>query len=162
MGAGSSSKHPTRGVTFKKRRKGEREKRRRGLQSFNLCCLFFAFFVCFAANSSAQTLENLAGQIRSGNSEQKRSALFELRNRQSAEASRIALPALRDADEIVRATAAFSVIFLPADEAFNALAPNLQDKAEIVRRETAYALGKIQNSSAINPLIQTFQKDKSN
>jgi HEAT repeat protein len=123
--------------------------------------VFLCAFGAPAGNLSAQTLENLAGQIRSGSTEQKRSALFEIRNRQTEEASRIGLPALRDKDEIVRATAAFSVIFLPKDEAFNALSPNLQDKAEIVRRETAYALGKIQNSSAVNPLIQTFQKDKS-
>jgi len=110
--------------------------------------------------SSAQTNENLAEQIRSGNSEQKRSALFEIRNRQAEETSRIALPALKDSDEIVRATAAFSVIYLPKDEAFNALIPNLSDKSEIVRRETAFALGKVQNPSAINPLIQTFQNKK--
>lgn len=92
-----------------------------------------------------------------GNPEQKRGALAEIRNLESANYSRIALPALRDTDEIVRATAAFAVIYLPKDEAFAALAPNLSDKAEIVRRETAYALGKIQNPNAINPLIQTFQ-----
>ena len=162
MGTGSSSKlSPTRGVKFEKGRKREREKGRNSLRSFSFFCLFFAFLACFAVNSAAQTLEYLAEQIRSGNSEQKRGALFEIRNRRTEEASRIAVPALRDSNEMVRATAAFSVIFLPADEAFNALAPNLQDKSEIVRRETAYALGKIQNSAAINPLIQTFQKDKS-
>ncbi|MEP6901625.1 MAG: HEAT repeat domain-containing protein, partial [Actinomycetota bacterium] len=100
-------------------------------------------------------------QIGAGNSEQKRSALFEIRNRQSEISSRIAIPALKDSDEIVRATAAFSVIYLPKDEAFNALSPNLQDKSEIVRREMAYALGKVQNSLAIKPLIFAFQKDKS-
>jgi len=110
--------------------------------------------------SPAQTLENFAEQIRTGNTEQKRNALSALRNSRSEEASRIALPALRDADEIVRATAAFSVIFLPKDEAFNALAPNLQDKAEIVRRETAYALGKVRNPNAVPLLIQTFQNKK--
>ncbi|HVE55878.1 MAG TPA: HEAT repeat domain-containing protein [Pyrinomonadaceae bacterium] len=114
----------------------------------------------FAGNVFAQTNETLTQQIRSGNSEQKRSALFEIRNRQSEEASRIALPALKDSDEIVRATAAFSVIYLPKTEAFGALIPNLSDKSEIVRRETAYALGKIQNSAAIAPLIQTFQNKK--
>ncbi len=106
---------------------------------------------------------NAAGEaVKYGsNSEIKRDALFRLRNFQSAEASRRAVPGLQDSDEIVRATAAFAVIYLPADEAFNALAPNLQDKSELVRRETAYALGKIQNSAAIAPLIQTFQQDKS-
>ena len=124
--------------------------------------LVFLCAVCgLAGNISAQTSENLADRLRNGDTEQKRSALFELRNRRTAEASRIAVPALRDSREIVRATAAFSVIFLPMDEALAALAPNLKDKAEIVRRETAYALGKIQNPAAIGPLIQAFQKDKS-
>jgi HEAT repeat protein len=123
--------------------------------------VFICAFCIFAGDAFAQTLETLTEQIRSGNSEQKRSALFEIRNRRSEEASRIAIPALRDSEEIVRATAAFSVIYLPKDEAFNALIPNLQDTAEIVRRETAYALGKTQNSSAIAPLILAFQKDKS-
>ena len=158
MGTGSSAKFdPTRGVKFEKGRRGEEEKGRSVLRSFSSFCLFFAFFACLAVNSSAQNLEYLAQQIRSGNSEQKRGALFEIRNQRTEEASRIAVPALLDKDEIVRATAAFSVIYLPKDEAFNALAPNLQDKAEIVLRETAYALGKIQNPNDINPIIQTFQ-----
>jgi len=127
---------------------------------FRLNILLCVLCVLCVKISFAQNIETLTEQIRSGNSEQKRSALFEIRNRQSEEASRIAIPALKDSDEIVRATAAFSVIYLPKDEAFSALIPNLQDKAEIVRRETAYALGKVQNPSAINPLLQTFQNDK--
>ena len=159
MGTGSSSKRPTRRVTnsitnFEFRISNFRAVSRLIVFLCVLCVLCVKI-------SSAQTIENLAEQIRSGNSEQKRSALFEIRNRQTENASRIALPALKDSDEIVRATAAFSVIYLPKDEAFSALVPNLQDKAEIVRRETAYALGKIQNSSAIAPLIVVFQKDKS-
>jgi HEAT repeat protein len=159
MGTRSSAKlNPTRGVSVSITNYELRIKNFRA--HFRLIILLCAF-CALAENLSAQTLENLAETIRRGNAEQKRSALFEIRNRQSEEASRIALPALRDADEIVRATAAFAVIFLPSDEAFGALAPNLQDKAEIVRRETAYALGKIQNPSAVAPLVQTFQKDKS-
>lgn len=160
MGTGSSSKFDpaTRGVI------GLIQHSKFKIQNFLACfrlILFLCAFCVFAGNSFAQSLEYFAEQIRNGNTEQKRGALFEIRNRRSEEASRIALPALRDASEIVRATAAFSVIFLPKDEAFSALAPNLQDKAEIVRRETAYALGKIQNPAAVNLLIQTFQKDKS-
>jgi HEAT repeat protein len=159
MGTGSSAKfNPTRRVIGLIT---NYELRITKFQAFVRLSLFLCVICAFAGNSFAQTLEYLAGQISSGKSEQKRSALFEIRNRRTEEASRIALPALRDKDEMVRATAAFSVIFLPKDEALNALAPNLQDKSEIVRRETAYALGKIQNSAAINPLIQTFQKDKS-
>jgi HEAT repeat protein len=158
MGTGSSAKHPSRGVS------DSIQNSKFKIQNFRAAfrlCIFLCAFCVPAGQVFAQTLENLAGQIRSGSTEQKRSALFELRNRQTEAASRTAVPALKDSAEIVRATAAFSVIFLPKDEAFTALAPNLQDKSEIVRRETAYALGKIQNSAAINPLIQTFQKDKS-
>ena len=158
MGTGSSSKHPAGTVinlisSFRFQILDFRALSRLSLFLCALCAL--------AGNSFAQNLESLAEQIRIGTTEIKRDTLFEIRNLQSAEASRIAVPALRDADQIVRATAAFSVIYLPKEEAFNALSPNLQDTAEIVRRETAYALGKIQNSSAINPLIIAFQKDRS-
>jgi HEAT repeat protein len=122
--------------------------------------LFFALFVCFPGNSFAQNLEILAEQVNRGNVEQKRNALFQIRNLKSAEASRLAIPALRDAEIIVRATAAFSVIFLPEDEAARVLLPLLQDKSELVRRETAYALGEVGNPSAVNPLLQILQRDK--
>lgn len=138
----------------KKERKEKREKGR------FFVLLFFACFLCFAGKSSAQNLENLSEQIRFGTTEIKRNALAEIRNLENETASRLAIPALADADEIVRATAIFSVIFLPKDEAFSVLTPLLQDKAEIVRRETAYALGKIQNPAAVNILVQTFQRDK--
>lgn len=126
---------------------------------FWLCGLFFLFVL--TGNSFAQTnLETFAEIFKRGNTEQKRSALFQIRNLESAEASRIAIPALQDADEIVRATAAFSVIFLPPDEALQVLLPLLDDKKELVRREAAYALGKVRNRNAINPLLRVLQKDK--
>ncbi len=159
MGKGASPKRPTRRVRI--------SNSRFQISNFKRCVrliIFLCVFCAFAGKTFPQTLENFAEIIRSGNSEQKRSALFEIRNRQSEEASRMAIPALKDSDEIVRATAAFSIIYLPKDEAFDALSPNLQDKSELVRRETAYALGKVQNSNAVSPLIQTFQnkKEKSN
>ncbi len=123
-------------------------------------CLFFALSACFAGKISAQNLEILSNQIQNGNVEQKREALFQIRNSETAEASRVAVHALRDSNEIVRATAAFSVIFLPPTEAVQNLLPNLQDKSELVRRETAYALGKVGDSSAVNSLLQTLNKDK--
>jgi HEAT repeat protein len=134
---------------------------------------FFVFLCAFAGNSFAQDLVLTQAQIdriaeevflkriiQTGNTEQKRDALFRIRNLESEAASRIAIPALRDSSEIVRATAAFSVIFLPKDEALQVLAPLLQDRKELVRREAAYALGKVRNPAAINPLIQVLQKDK--
>lgn len=123
--------------------------------------LFLCALCACAGNLRAQTnLELLAEQIRSGSSEQKRDSLSQIRNLESAEASRMAIPALRDKSEIVRATAALSVIFLPQDEAFAVLFPLLKDKKELVRRETAYALGKVGNPQAINPLLQILQTDK--
>jgi HEAT repeat protein len=98
--------------------------------------------------------------IKSGSDEQKRNALFRIRNLKSEEVSLLAIPALQDKSEIVRATAAFSVIFLSKEQALNVLLPLLNDKKELVRRETAYALGKVGNSNAINPLLQVFQRDK--
>jgi HEAT repeat protein len=146
------------------RRRGDEETRRLPVrfyrQFFCYLCLLFAFFAFFAGSSPAQNLDALAERIRSGNAEQKRQALFEIRNLKSEAASEIALSALKDSDEMVRASAAFAVIYLPPEKALTALLPLLDDKAEIVRRETAYALGKIQNPKAVAPLIGLYQKDK--
>jgi HEAT repeat protein len=132
-----------------------------GLKQWFQALALFCAFCAFAENSFAQTnYEFLAEKINRGNTEQKRDALFQIRNLQTEETSRIAIRALQDKSEIVRATAAFSVVFLPKDEALNVLLPLLKDKKELVRREAAYALGKIGNPNAINPLLQVFQKDK--
>lgn len=98
--------------------------------------------------------------LRFGSIEQKRNALSQIRNLQAVEASRIAIPALTDDSEIVRATAAFSVIFLPKEEASGALLPLLNDKKELVRREAAYALGKVGNTGSVTPLVRILQTDK--
>ena len=129
--------------------------------------VWFPILWCaFAFSVSGQILtptdlEPLILRISKGNDEQKRDALYQIRNLKTAEASRIALPALKDSSEIVRATAAYSVIFLPSDEAAQNLLPLLNDKKELVRRETAYALGKTRSRLAVQPLIQKFQKEKS-
>lgn len=102
----------------------------------------------------------LSQKLESGNSEEKRDALFEIRNLKSEQASRLAVAALRDANEIIRATAAGSVIFLPDDEAPAALIPLLSDKAEFVRREAAYALGEVGSASATAPLVKALKSDK--
>ena len=122
--------------------------------------LLVALFACFAINASAQNLDFLSEQIRSGDTEQKRSALYTIRNLENEQASRIATPSLKDDSEIVRATAAYSVIFLSSDEAASALLPNLADKSPLVRRETAYALGEVGNVKAVNSLLTILQKDK--
>src|SRR5690348_13053142 len=93
-------------------RNGKREKRRpSALISFSFVLLFFVFFVCFVRSSFAQSnLDPLTQKIKSGSVEEKREALFQIRNLRSEAASQIAIPALRDSNDIVRATAASSVI----------------------------------------------------
>jgi HEAT repeat protein len=106
------------------------------------------------------TISHLRAQIASDSIEAKRTALFEIRNYSSADASRLALPALTDKDEIVRSTAASSVIFLPKAEAARALLPLLGDRAEFVRREAAHALGEVGDASATSSLATLMQRDK--
>lgn len=109
----------------------------------------------------AQDLTRYSEMIRDGSVEVKREALFQIRNLRSPEASRLAIPALKDSSEMVRATAAASVVFLPSAEAASALIPLLGDKDEFVRREAAYALGKVGDPSATARLIQVLNSDKS-
>lgn len=129
----------------------------------NLHSLFFVFFVFFAGNIFAQTpeqIEYLQNRIQIGNAEVKREALFQIRNYRTTTASRIAVPALKDSDETVRATAAYSVIFLPADEAVQVLLPLLKDKSILVRKEGGYALGEVGSPLAVNFVLQTLTRDK--
>lgn len=146
-----------------KRRKGEKEKRsvvRTCRGSFFLFFLFVSF-VCFVGNSSAQDLDPIRSAIASGNVELTRNALFQIKNLHTEAASRLALPALSNADPIVRATAANAVIFLPQAEAAHSLTPLLADKSEFVRGEAAFALGEVRDASAAPPLIRTLEKDSS-
>src|SRR4051812_35990440 len=91
----------------------------------------------------AQDLDVIRRNAASGNTELERSAIVQIRNIRTADASRIAIPLLGDNDEIVRASAAGAVIYLPPSDAAAALLPLLSDKAEFVRQETAYALGDV-------------------
>lgn len=114
-----------------------------------------------AATIAAQDLEMLSSKLRSGSIEEKRDALMIIRGIRSADASRVALPALRDKDPMVRATAAASVIFMPTSEASSALVPLLTDKDEFVRREGAYAFGEVGDPSTASCLIRSLTTDKS-
>ncbi|QYO66145.1 HEAT repeat domain-containing protein [Leptolyngbya sp. 7M] len=125
--------------------------------------LFLSVFIAFCELTNGQAsdrVDQLSRVLRSGDDETKRTALFELRNIASPEASRAALPALTDRSEIVRATAAGSVIFLENSEGVNALRPLLSDRMPFVRREAAYALGKIGNWSATEPLITALDRER--
>ncbi|HEX8738244.1 MAG TPA: HEAT repeat domain-containing protein [Pyrinomonadaceae bacterium] len=133
--------------------------------AFTGVCLRFCFFLCFCCVSAvsifAQTeLDVLAQKINRGNTEQKRDALFQIRNLKTAEAARLAVPALSDSSEIVRATAAQAVRFLPPAEAAPLLVPLLRDKSILVRKEATYALGKTQNPQAVSTLVEIIQRDK--
>ena len=120
------------------------------------------FLLIFLLGSVVRTQETdqLSVTIREGNTEQKRDALFQIRNLRSEAASRAALPGLRDSDPIVRATAAASVVFLPKLEALAALTPLLNDRDAFVRKEAAYALGRVESPDAAAPLIGLLQREK--
>lgn len=126
--------------------------------SFAFAALLISLFL--AASSAAQDLMPIESAIGTGTVEQKRDALFQIRNLRSEVASRAAIPALTDADPIVRATAAASVIFLPKPEAVAVLAPLLNDKDAFVRKEAAYALGKVESPDAAVPLLQLLSREK--
>lgn len=131
-----------RGVSLGSMRKHFGKKNRSGRF---VCSVFsvFLFLAFLVGTSFGQDLASLTKQLRDGDTEQKRSTLMAIRGLRSAEASRIAVPALRDGNEMVRATATASVIFLPPDEGFDALIPLLSDKSAFVRKEAAYAIGKV-------------------
>lgn len=125
--------------------------------------VYLALLLLLAVSAAAQgqvDAERFSRLILHGSVEEKREALFQIRNLRSEAASRLALPALRDRDEMVRATAASSVVFLPGFDAAQAVLPLLNDKSEFVRREAAYALGEIGDASATAPLIALLQKEK--
>lgn len=123
--------------------------------------LFFLLCGCFASYQAfSQDLTSYSEKLHSGNVEEKREALFQIRNMRSEQASRIALSALTDKTPIVRATAASSVIFLPPAESTAALLPLIMDKDPFVRREAAFALGEVGNISAAPQLLSAVTGDK--
>ncbi len=125
-------------------------------------CVLFVLFAAFATAASSQDLTRLTELVSRGSTEQKRNALAELRGLRSPEASRIAIAALGDGDELVRASAINAAVFLPDAEATAASVPLLSDKAEFIRREAAYALGEAHAVSAVPALIKTASGDREN
>lgn len=128
--------------------------------TLSICLLFFVSFVCFVGNSFSQDLEIIKADIASGNTELRRNALHQIKVIHTEDASRLAIPLLTDPNEIVRATAASAVIYLPKNDAATVLIPLLNDKAAFVRAEAAFALGTVANGSAAAPLIRALQKDR--
>lgn len=120
----------------------------------------FVYFLFFAGNIFAQNLDNLAERIKNGSTEEKRDAIYQIKLIKTPETSQIAVFALRDSNEIVRANAAQSIVYLPAEEVLTFLSPLLRDKSVLVRKETVYALGKTKNPNAVQLFLNTFQREK--
>lgn len=118
------------------------------------------FIALLVLSTFAQDPGRFAGPLVSGNSEQKRDALLQLRLYNSEAASRIAAAAISDPDELVRATAIGAIGRLPASEVSTLLVPLLSDKAEFIRREAAYTLGEVRSLDAVSPLSLVVAKDK--
>lgn len=107
-----------------------------------------------------QRIEIQKQRLASSDAEERRDALMKLGAMRHADASRAALPALNDADPIVRVTAAHAIQALPSADASAALIPLLTDKQEFVRREVAQALGATHSPTAVQPLIELLNTDK--
>jgi len=99
-------------------------------------------------------------RLNSTDTEERRDALMRLGAQRHPDASRACLPALNDAQPIIRVTAARAILALPGDESARALLPLLADKDPFVRREVAYDLGMTRSRAAVAPLIETLTSDK--
>lgn len=107
-----------------------------------------------------QQLEIQQRRLSSSDSEERRCAAMSLGWMRRADSSRAAVVVLRDAEAIVRATAARAVLSLPADEAASVLLPLLRDRDEFVRQESAYALGETRSRRASAELLIILEKEK--
>jgi HEAT repeat protein len=99
-------------------------------------------------------------RLSSAEVEDRREALTRLGSLHHPEASRVAVSALRDPSPIIRATAASSVLSLPAEESAASLLPLLIDKDEFVRQQVAYALGQTRSRGAVAALIERLTDKK--
>lgn len=119
-----------------------------------------AAIVVFGTAGFSQSVDGFANDIKNGTTEQKREAIFQLRNFRSAEASLAAVPALSDPDPIIRASAAAAVIYLDEAETAKFLVPLLSDSDEFVRREAAYALAENGAANAVTELIRMVRNER--
>ena len=133
-------------------------------------CAFCAFLCLVSLVALAQDTRNLTPsqaeierqrqRLNSSDVEERRDAIMRLGSMRLAGASRAALPALSDAEPIVRATAAKAILSIGAEESVSSLLPLLNDKDEFVRRETAYALGLTRSLAATSALSDLLLNDK--
>ncbi|CAN5641206.1 hypothetical protein BH24ACI3_BH24ACI3_16350 [soil metagenome] len=134
--------------------------------------LFVAAMFVFSATAfgqepapSAETewqavAQHISRAIATGTNEEKRDALFAIRNYRSERASELAIPALSDPDEIVRATAAAALVFMEPSLASKLLIFLLVDKQPFVRKEAAYALEHVASPDSIIALATAFRRDR--
>ena len=127
-------------------------------------CLWFSF-TAFSQETRDLTptqiaIETQRQRLNSSDVEERRDAVMRLGSLRLRAASRAALPALKDASPIVRATAAKSILSIGAEESVSSLLPLLNDKDEFVRRETAYALGLTRSHAATSALSDRLLNDK--
>ncbi|HEX8338199.1 MAG TPA: HEAT repeat domain-containing protein, partial [Pyrinomonadaceae bacterium] len=132
---------------------------------------FFLTLVCLLAPTPGrpaqrdltplqQEIKVLTARLSSADVEERREAVMRLGALGRPEGSRAAAAALGDAAAIVRATAARSVLALPAGEAATLLLPLLRDRDEFVRREAAYALGITRSTVGVSALAAAVETDK--
>jgi HEAT repeat protein len=113
-----------------------------------------------SASPAQLEIEKQRRRMSSTEVEERRDAVMRLGSFRRRDSSLVAAAALKDPDEIVRATAARAVLGLPPDEAVGYLIPLLNDKKEFVRREAAHALGETHSVKAVPPLVSALQGDK--
>lgn len=128
--------------------------------------LLVAASVLAASQDSSQTklqAEIQKQQLRLGSSdvEERRDALMQLGLLRHPAAARVAANALHDVSPTVRVAAIQSVLWLPGEESAAVLVPLLKEKDEFVRQETAYALRKTRSRTAVPPLLELLQTEKS-
>ncbi len=110
--------------------------------------------------SLQREIERQRARLASGDMEERRDAVLRLGAIARPDSSRAALAALNDSVPLVRATAARSILSLPAAEAAAQLVPLLRDRDEFVRREAAYALGETRSLIAVEPLVVALARDR--
>lgn len=139
------------------------------LKPKSICALCAFLLLCCALVAAQETrnltpvqleIEKQQRRLSSSDVEERRDAIMRLGSLRVAAASRAVLPALQDAEPIVRATAAKAILSVGNEESAGLLLPLLNDKDEFVRRETAYALGHTHSRSATAALSDRLLNDK--
>ncbi len=125
-----------------------------------LCCVQVAAQETRNLTPVQLEIEKQQQRLSSSDVEERRDAIMRLGSLRVAAASRAVLPALQDAEPIVRATAAKAILSIGNEESAGFLLPLLNDKDEFVRRETAYALGHSRSRTATAALSDRLLNDK--